>query len=110
MNDPLPLPELAHIQCRIRALLVENNFVVEPWRGIEGLLVDTCTFIKNGISYHFSLSLRDIGEDLKHSSIGFSISELNTAKILHPNTTIRCMSDYEEVLLSKVRSVIAEIG
>ncbi len=101
-----PRPELAHLQESIRTLLVENHFIVEPWRGIEGLLVDKCTFIKNGIRYHFSLSLRDIDENLNHASIGFSISELDTLKILHPNTTIPCSSDYETVLLSKVRAAL----
>ncbi len=101
--------ELAHLQEQITRILVENEFVVEPWRGINDLLVDTCTFLKNDKRYHMFLSLRDIGEDLNNKSIGFAMAELDTMKVLHPNTTILCTPGYEEVIYSKLRSTITGI-
>ena len=107
-----PLDELKPFEARITKLLCDSGFLVNLWEGTEGTLRDTCVFSKandgqNGIRtyYHMFLSLWNASPASDtHDSFRFGIHELDTAKIIIPNTAFARTN--EDAILAEIRKAL----
>ncbi len=108
-----PLDELKPLEARITKLLCDRGFLVNPWEGTEGTLRDTCVFSKANdgptdairIYYHMFLSLWNASPASDtHDSFRFGIHELDTVKIIIPNTAFARTN--EDAILEEIRKAL----